>query len=333
MEQNTLLSKLKSEAVQIDAVISDDLRSVQNPQLFEVLEYALLSGGKRIRPLLTVLAARLCRKEKTQSREAENGLYKLAISFEYLHAASLLHDDVIDHADMRRGRPAANTVWGNTPVILAGDYLHSRAMLLAGTIGKEQILAQISGAAASMVESEFIQMQSALNKDRSETSYFNVLLGKTAALISAACETGAIYAGGEKEKREALKLFGSNLGLAFQIVDDLLDYLGDSRKTGKAVGNDFVEGKMTLPLITALEACQDSDRQFLTNLLENTPEEREKNLSTVRDIIEKYNGFSYSRKRAQTLIEDASKGLNLFQDCPGKDILLGLGQYVLKRNK
>lgn len=334
MDISTLLEQLKAQAAQIDAVIAEDLKSVQNRQLFDVLEYALLSGGKRIRPLLTILAARLCQtKEKSSGNKGENGLYKLAISFEYLHAASLLHDDVIDHADMRRGRPAANTVWGNTPVILAGDYLHSRAMFLASTSEIKNILAPISKATAAMVESEFIQMQSVATKDRSETSYFKVLDGKTAALISAACETGAMYTGEEGKKIEALKRFGSSIGLAFQIVDDILDYLGDSRKTGKTVGNDFIEGKMTLPLISTLETCSETDRLLLSNLLEESPEEREKNIATARDLIERYNGFDSARKRAEILIEEASKGLSLFPDCPEKDILLGLGQYVLKRNK
>jgi octaprenyl-diphosphate synthase len=331
--QNTLLAHLKSEAVLIDKVIADDLRSVTNVQLQEILGHALLSGGKRIRPLLTILSARLCRKKNFQDEKTKAGLYRLAISFEYLHAASLLHDDVIDHADVRRGRPAVNSVWGNTPAILAGDYLHSRAMYLAGTIGGEAILAQISTAAASMVEAEFIQMRSVITKDQSEESYFSVLEGKTAALISAACETGAMYAGEKGKKRAALKHYGRNLGLAFQIIDDLLDYLGDSNTTGKAVGNDFIEGKMTLPLISALKQSTNTDREMLASLLDNTPQERKKNLPEAGNIIAGCDGFVYAGKRAAKLIEEAATGLDLFQDSSEKEILLGLGQYVLKRNK
>jgi octaprenyl-diphosphate synthase len=335
IDKETLLSLLKPEAAKIDAVMAKDLKSVENSQLSKVLEYAIFSGGKRVRPLLTLLASRLSTKVAHSSSPDinEDSLYQLAITFEYLHVASLLHDDVIDHADQRRGKPTANSVWGATPVILAGDYLHSRALFLAGSIGKEKVLATISKATAAMVESEFIQMESAKTHDKSENSYFRVLHGKTAALIAAACQTGALYGNAAPETTNALVVFGTNIGLAFQIVDDLLDYLGDPGKTGKAVGNDFVEGKMTLPLIYAMQNSNNTSKSRIDELLAQTPEDRGGALAETKKLIVESGGFAYARDRAEALIREAADGLKLFPESPEKDILLGLGQYILKRDK
>ncbi len=335
INKNTLLSLLKPEAAKIDQVMANDLKSVENSQLAKVLEYAIFSGGKRVRPLLTLLAARLCAKtaESTPSSSDESSLYQLAITFEYLHVASLLHDDVIDHADQRRGRPTANSVWGATPVILAGDYLHSRALFLAGSIGKEKVLATISKATAAMVESEFIQMESVKTHDKSENNYFRVLQGKTAALIAAACQTGALYANASLETTNALVVFGTNIGLAFQIVDDLLDYLGDPVKTGKAVGNDFLEGKMTLPLIYAMKNSSKPNKDRIDELLAQAPENRAGDLAEIIKMIKDSSGFDYAKNSAEALIKEAADGLQLFPESPEKDILLGLGQYILKRDK
>jgi len=310
--------------------MAEDLALVSNPMLTEVLNYALFNGGKRIRPLLTVLSGKLC----CQARGVmDDSVYTLSLAFEYLHAASLLHDDVIDYADQRRGQAAANRVWGNSAVILAGDYLHSRAMFLAGTIGLQGCLAKICQATASMVESEFIQMKNAQEQDRSESSYFDVLDGKTAALIAAACEVGAIQAGADQDQQQALSRFGASLGIAFQIVDDLLDYLGEPGKTGKVVGNDFQEGKMTLPLIKALDRANEDDRRILTNLLDSTPEQRMASVSQAKAIIEKNEGFVKAHSVAEELIRKATAGLCIFRDCREKEILLGLGMYVLQRDK
>lgn len=334
MDVNNLLAQLKPEIARIDQALKEDLSLVTNRQLADLLEYAIFNGGKRIRPLLTILAYRMAKKSEGGDNEAEEkGAYALAIAFEYLHVASLLHDDVIDHADTRRGRPAANKVWGKTPVILAGDYLHSRALALAGGSGRGEILQVVCGSTAAMVESEFVQMESVAQQDRSEKSYFRVLQGKTAALIAAACKTGAKYGGASGRETEALNIFGNNLGLAFQIIDDLLDYLGDSVKTGKATGNDFVEGKMTLPLIYALDHCPAADQGKINGLLSGPPRERSKKLVMVRNIINKAGGFTYARTKAEILMADALKGLGLFIDCPEKLILQGLTLYVLNREK
>lgn len=326
MDMNALFDQIKAEAAVIDKTMQEDLASIESPLLQKVLNHAIFNGGKRIRPLLNVLASRLCSKE-------DETIYKLSIVFEYLHAASLLHDDVIDHADQRRGHDTANAVWGNTSAILAGDYLHTRAMLLAGTIGGEQCLEIISQATSAMVESEFLQMQTAQDINIADENYYAVLRGKTAALISAACETGIWHTGGNKEQAVAMQTYGTNLGLAFQIVDDLLDYLGDPAKTGKIVGNDFQEGKMTLPLIYMLNKAKDDDRNFLLDLLNADGQKRLAQVETVRNLIETTGGFEYAKQSAKDLIDSAINELHIFKDCPAKEILIGLAHYVLIREK
>ena len=326
MNNGELLASFKKHAAQIDAVMEADLAIVQSPLLAQIIRHAIFQGGKRIRPLLTVLAASLVGPPPADTP-------RLAIAFEYLHAASLLHDDVIDHADLRRGAKTANTIWGMEPVILAGDYLHAHAMALASEVGGPAAMAMIGRATAAMVESEFMQMHNASEILISEEKYFQVLMGKTAALIAAACEAGIGHNQGTAEQRAALRTYGTNLGLAFQIVDDLLDYLGDPAKTGKAVGNDFQEGKMTLPLIKTLERADTADREVLIGLLQATPQERSRQLATAHTLIEKYQGFSLARAQAESLLTEALAGLAIFGEAQAKEPLTGLAHYVLSRDK
>ncbi|MBU1405368.1 MAG: polyprenyl synthetase family protein [Proteobacteria bacterium] len=326
MNNAHLLALFKDKAVQIDAVMEADLAIVESPLLARIIRHAIFQGGKRIRPLLTLLAASLVGPPPADTQ-------RLAISFEYLHAASLLHDDVIDHATLRRGAETANTIWGMEPVILAGDYLHAHAMALASEVGGPTAMALIGRATAAMVESEFLQMHNAQESIISEEKYFQVLMGKTAALIAAACEAGIGHNQGSPEQRAALRTYGTNLGLAFQIVDDLLDYLGDPAKTGKAVGNDFQEGKMTLPLIKTLERADAADREALLGLLKATPQERSGQQATAHAIIEKYQGFVLARRQAESLLAEALAGLAIFGETPANAPLAGLAHYVLSRDK
>lgn len=326
MSNGEILAAFKAQAVQIDAVMEADLTVVESPLLAEIIRHAIFQGGKRIRPLLTVLAASLVGNPPADTP-------RLAISFEYLHAASLLHDDVIDHATLRRGAKTANTIWGMEPVILAGDYLHAHAMALASEVGGPAAMALIGRATAAMVESEFMQMHNAQESLIAEEKYFQVLMGKTAALIAAACEAGIAHNQGSPAQCLALRTYGTNLGLAFQIVDDLLDYLGDPAKTGKAVGNDFQEGKMTLPLIKTLEKAETKDRDVLIALLKASPHERSSQVATAHAIIEKYQGFSLARAQAESLLAEAIDGLAIFGEEKAKDSLIGLAQYVLNRDK
>lgn len=327
MNRDELLPLLKPEMAKIDEAMAEDLTEIVDPTLHEIIHHGIFNGGKRVRPLLMLLAANLCGAQPC--RDA----YRLAMSFEYLHAASLLHDDVIDHAEQRRGKPSANTIWGNSNVILAGDYLHTRSMTIAGTVGSPEILAVIGKATASMVEAEFLQAKTVKEMDRSVDNYFAVLAGKTGALISSPCETGALFAKAGDNERQALHDYGQALGLAFQVVDDLLDYQGDPAKTGKAVGNDFQEGKMTLPLLHSLDQAGDADRDLLLDLLAASPEQRRDEITTAHAIIDANNGFTHARSKAESLVAEACGALNAFPDNQAKKMLLGLGRYVLTRQK
>ena len=210
------------------------------PHITVVSRHIMGSGGKRLRPLLMILSSRMCGYRG--DRDAT-----LSIVFEFIHAASLLHDDVVDHAETRRNHPAANTIWGNSAVVLVGDYLYSKAILLAVGYNDIRILEVLSAATTTMSEGEVLQLAHADDMEIGEKEYLEVIHRKTAVLISAACRIGALLGGGSPAQEIALRNYGQHLGLAFQLVDDTLDYTGDSRELGKPVGNDIQEGKATLP--------------------------------------------------------------------------------------
>ena len=326
-----LLAALREDAARIDAAMREDLQSLAptiDNLLFDVLEYSLFNGGKRIRPLLVVIAARLCGR-------IDGEVYQLARAFEYLHAATLLHDDVIDNAETRRGRPSVNRQYGLVTAILTGDFLHARSMAIVGQVGGREALALFSGAATGMVDGEFMQLRNAGIYNLSESDYHDVIIGKTGMLIAAACEIGVVCAGGGALERRAMCVYGTELGCAFQMIDDLLDYQGDANKTGKLVGNDLAEGKMTLPLILALHHADKKDRERLLAILADDSVRRHA-FDEVYGLIDKYGGFAGTRKRAENSISNAVKQLEIFTERVSlRDVavLQGLAEYVLRREK
>mgnify|MGYP005840149725 CR=1 FL=1 len=336
MNPEQLKRELGRRAGQIDEIMRQDLAGITEPRLAAVLEHALFAGGKRVRPLLTLLAAEMTHPPSEGGAAAAGGTETtagLAISFEYLHAASLLHDDVIDHAKLRRGRETVNSRWDNGTAILAGDFLHARAMLLAGTNGGGECLELIGEATQAMVASEFIQLDAAARREWNDETYFAVLRGKTAALIAAACAAGATRAGGGPQQILALRSYGGKLGIAFQIIDDLLDYLGESNETGKAVGNDLQEGKMTLPLLIAHQRAAPGQKKELEGVVAAEPAHRGAAFERVRAIMEEANAFNACRRRAEELIAEGTAALDIFPDSPSRRVLTALGRYVLTRNK
>ena len=249
MPSNSLHQWIAPEVARIEAAIAADLASLSDhidPYLHEIISYGMRGGGKRIRPLLVVLCGRLCGC-------ASDDLYRLAIAFEYLHNATLFHDDVIDQAETRRGRPAIWRQFGMAAAILAGDFLHSHSMNLVGQLSGKEGMALFSAASRKMSDGEFLQLRRAGHFQPGREEYFCIIEGKTAHLIAACCAIGALFAGAKPGAIAALHEYGLRLGLTFQIVDDLLDYAGDSAVTGKKTGADLAEGKMTLPLIVLLE--------------------------------------------------------------------------------
>lgn len=331
MDKQQLMAALAAEAKVIDKTIEHDIDRLQgkvDPLLPEVLRYGLLQGGKRVRPLLVVLAARLCGCK-------DNAVYTLASAFEYLHAATLFHDDVIDNAETRRGNPSVYKKYGLISAILAGDFLHARSMEIVGQLAGDDGLHVFCGATAGMVDGEFMQLRNASQLNLSEVDYYEAIMGKTGLLIAASCEVGAIFGGATPEQRRALREYGVGLGCAFQMVDDLLDYNGDKQKTGKAVGNDLSEGKMTLPLIMALSRAERADKLELERVIA-VPELREVEFSKVHGLIEKYNGFAETRRRAQDAVGRAVNELEIFTGpavAGEKAVLAGLAHYVLSRDK
>ncbi|MBU0945047.1 MAG: polyprenyl synthetase family protein [Proteobacteria bacterium] len=329
--QKRLLAAIGPEVKKIEEAMRCDLQvatSQADPLLVEILEYGIFNGGKRLRPLLAVLSARLCGLQGEK-------IYDLAIAFEYLHAATLFHDDVIDRGETRRGKPSVNKAFGEVAAILCGDFLHSRSMFLVGSRGGSASLEVFCRAANGMVDGEFLQLRNSRNHNLSEEDYFTVVKGKTALLLAATCEIGALAAGASLPQQQALSHYGLNLGIGFQIVDDLLDYLGDAKQTGKAIGNDFQEEKMTLPLIAALTSASPEDKKRLLFLLDND-EARQTGFSEACALIDKYNGFALSRNRAESLVADAVAGLAVFSEeaaLPPAHTLRALAEYVLTRNK
>jgi len=329
MNNNKIMAYFRESAARIDQAMRQDLEAVRDPQLAEVLRYIIFNGGKRIRPQLTVLIWRLAGRGQGAGEE----VMRMAMAFEYLHVASLTHDDVIDHSEKRRGQPTAQAAWGLGAAILVGDWLHSRALTLAGQNAGREGVELLGRAITAMVEAEFLQARLAVARKSTQVDYFKVAAGKTGALIGAACEAGIMLAGGGAPERAAGRAYGENLGLAFQIVDDWLDYLGDPGKTGKAVGNDLAEGKLTMPLLCALERAEAGDRTRLQEILAYEPELRRECVGEVRKLIEDYGGFAAARGKAEELLEAGVLSLAGFPAGPEHALLSGLAAYVFNREK
>ncbi|MBW1637173.1 MAG: polyprenyl synthetase family protein [Deltaproteobacteria bacterium] len=326
-----LFAVIKREAARIENQMRQDfaeLLPVIDDFLAEILEYGLFNGGKRIRPLLVIAASRLC-------GGSDDKVYRLASAFEYIHSATLFHDDIIDNSDIRRGNPSVHRKFGTAPAILAGDFLHAFSMSLVGRFSGQEGLNVFCSATAGMVDGEFVQLRNSANANLSEHDYHQAIMGKTGLLISSSCVIGGMYGGGNKEQIKALQIYGDNLGAAFQIIDDILDYLGDPAKTGKAVGNDLVDGKMTLPLILTLKKGAGSDREELLAILADKSKRKE-SVKDVCRLIEKYNGFGLARMKAEEAVIAACSALQIFSDNStrmDRELLDGLAHYVLTRDK
>ena len=326
-----ILAAVKKEAEKINVCMRADLAGLQpnvDDLLVEVLDYGLFNGGKRIRPLLVVIASRLCGR-------MHDDAYRLGAAFEYLHAATLFHDDIIDKSETRRGKQSVYRKFGIISAILAGDFLHAHAMATVGKFAGQKGLEVFCKATTGMVDGEFMQLKNAQKYNLSELDYYDTIMGKTGLLISAACEVGALFGGGDALKVKALQQYGVHLGCAYQIIDDLLDYQGDSVNTGKAVGNDLAEGKMTLPLILALNEADKADRIRLLEILGDRAL-RGSSIEEVSTIIAKYGGFIGARKRAEDAVAKAFEELAVFSDTSvsfERNLLEGLAHYVLTRDK
>lgn len=322
MEQ--VLQMLDSEMSLVEKQFKHDLDS-EVLLIRKVGEYVLASGGKRMRPMLVLLAARLTGYQGDQH-------IGVASVVEFIHTATLLHDDVVDSADLRRGEASANSVWGNEASVLVGDFLFSKSFSLMVRTGSLAILQALSDATTMMAEGEVLQLISTCDLDLSEERYMQVVRDKTAVLIAAACRCGGVLSGVDEEQEQALSEFGMHLGIAFQFMDDALDYVADQAEFGKACGHDLEEGKMTLPLIETLRKCTPEEREMVAEVVEKELLSDE-DLAEVTQLIHRYNGIDYTRIRAKELVEKAKGCLDIFEASESKCALCVLADYVVSRSK
>ncbi len=290
-----------------------------------VAAHILSSGGKRVRPLLLLLSARLC-------GYAGRDHHQLGSLIEFIHTATLLHDDVVDEADIRRSRSTARKVWGNQISILVGDYLYSKAMAQIVEFrshGMNEILAE---ACTKMAEGEVLQLYYNGNPSMPESDYIKIVEHKTAGLIAAACRMGAILADASEEKQAALFRFGQYLGIAFQVADDTLDYNADGQRLGKTLGQDLRQGKATLPLLHLLDHCSEPDRNMIKDRMETrtlSPEDLERILRLMQDA----GSLTYAMERAKTYIAAAQHELDAFEDSSARRALIVAADYMITRDR
>ncbi len=319
-----VLNLLADDIQLVEAQFRKDLDS-RVPLIRKVGEYVLSSGGKRIRPMLLLLSARLV----GYTGDAHVGLASVV---EFIHTATLLHDDVVDSAVLRRGQDSANAIWGNEASVLVGDFLFAKSFSIMVRGGNLDILRALSDATTQMAEGEVLQLISTCDLDLDEEHYIEVVRNKTAVLLAAACRSGAILGDCPKEQEDALAAYGMDLGIAFQFMDDALDYVADQEEFGKAQGHDLLEGKVTLPLIHALRQCTADERQR-AEVIVDQDELPQEDLDYVIKLIDTYDGILYTRERAGIFIDQAKARLNVFAEGPIKEALCILADYVVSRAK
>ncbi|WP_430910748.1 polyprenyl synthetase family protein [Methylobacterium sp. sgz302541] len=290
----------------------------------EVANHLIASGGKRLRPILTLATADLC------GYGAGEGAVKLAASVEFMHTATLLHDDVVDESDMRRGRVAARIKWGNEASVLVGDFLLGQAFRMMVEVGSLRALDILSAAATVIAEGEVMQLTAAKNTETSEDEYLAVIRAKTAELFAAACEVGPVLSDRPRAEQAACRSYGMNLGIAFQLIDDVLDYGGTSASLGKNVGDDFREGKITLPIVLSFRRGSDEERTFWRRTLEQGQVE-EGDLDTARAILRRHRALEDTVERARHYGAMARDALALFPNGPMKSALLQVVDFCIAR--
>ena len=321
--QDRLAATLSTEMAEVNALIRTRMASEHAPRIPEVTAHLVEAGGKRLRPMLTLAAARLCGYGGTHH-------INLAATVEFIHTATLLHDDVVDESAQRRGRPTANLLWDNKSSVLVGDYLFSRSFQLMVETGSLTVLSILSNASATIAEGEVLQLTAARNLATDRDVYLQVVRGKTAALFSAACEVGGVIAEAPEAWVRALYDYGDALGIAFQIADDLLDYLGDSGATGKNVGDDFRDCKLTLPIILAVAAADAEERDFWVRTIEKGQQVPE-DLDHAMALMTRHGTLETTRDEAFAWAAKARAALNPLPDDPIRDMLNDLADYVVNR--
>jgi octaprenyl-diphosphate synthase len=313
---------LAGEMAQVNALILDRLQSPVR-LIPELASHLIASGGKRLRPLVTLAASRLCGYDGPHH-------IKLAAAVEFIHTATLLHDDVIDESALRRGQATANIVWGNQASVLVGDFLFSRAFQLMVETGSPEVLRILSTASAVIAEGEVLQLQTAHNLATDETAYMSVIASKTAALFAAAAEVGAVIAGRPADEREALRSYGADLGIAYQLVDDVLDYTGRRSSLGKNTGDDFREGKITLPVVLAHRRADAEERIFWRRALCDG-EQADGDFKLARRLMERHSALTDTIAEARRFATSAEAALQIFPAGAHQEALSDLANFAPDR--
>ena len=318
--KNSVEEKLVLVEEKIKNKLNSDVALVK-----KMTDYHLETGGKKLRALLTLGSAKLCGYSKG-GRDIN-----LAACVELIHSATLMHDDVIDFSDVRRGKKTTNSIWGNQSSILVGDYLLSRCFEMMVEDGSLEVLRLLSSTSSKIAQGEILQLQHKDEIDMLEETYLQIISAKTAVLFSAATKVGAILSNKENKEKEALEFYGKNLGLTFQIADDTLDYNSELKIFGKKIGNDFYEGKVTLPIILLSQQINDLEKQNLKNIFKKNIKS-ENDLKYTLELISKYKIINQCYKKAEYFINLALNSLSIFQDSKEKQILKKLTSFSLERN-
>jgi octaprenyl-diphosphate synthase len=326
MDFSNIVGVISADLEEVEKEIDDNINSPV-PLVYQISKYLLGSGGKRIRPSVLILSSGACGLENGGNRITS------AAALELIHTASLLHDDVVDDANLRRGRISSNRLWGNKASVLVGDFMLARALGLIQSCGNLELIRVVTDAAAKLAEGQVLEVMSGLNMiDVSEEVCFGIIENKTASLIESCGKVGAILAGATQEVKETIGEFCFNLGIAFQLVDDALDYSADENEIGKEVGHDLHEKKMTLPLAYALRDATHGEKSKVMNLLQNNHLNNE-DLLVILDVVNKYNGVRQTKNAARIFANKAKKAILCLPDNNYKKSLDLLADYTVERRK
>lgn len=324
MTAKEALNLVKNDIENVEQFLKDNIKT-SVPLINEIILYLLSSGGKRLRPVFLALSARMC------GYNGEN-IPAMSAVIEYIHTATLLHDDIIDGAKYRRKRPTANSLYGNDIAVLCGDFLYSRCYITLTEYGAKDVQMILSSVALTMSEGEVIQLLKTGDINITFEDYIQIITRKTAVLFSAACEIGGRLAQVSEEKIKALKDFGYYLGLGFQMTDDILDYMGDEKVTGKKNGTDLYEGKLTLPVILLLDIADDNDKEKVKEIF-TKKDRNEEDLAVLKSIMDKYNMKEISEKKADDYINKSLSSLDIFEYNEYRKGLIALALAMVGRNQ
>jgi len=321
MQKEEIFFLVHEKIAAVEEMMMREAGNNDNEVTNRIITHINKSGGKRLRPLLLMLCAGLC------GYEGKEDVYYSAV-VESIHEATLLHDDVIDESDLRRGETSANALYGNKIPVLAGDYLYSKSLLLLANAGNIEVLEAVIKSVMLVTDGQILETKKILDATPTEEEYFKVIKNKTAALIAVCCRIGAIL--GDAEKRDTLESVGYSLGMAFQLVDDALDYVADQDKLGKALGDDLEDGNYTLPVIHCINSATESEKTKVTAILSSGSVTKD-DFTYVLETIKKYKSVEYAMNYAESYVSEAKEKLMLFPESKYRDALTSIADFVTKR--